>query len=60
MALADCLELAGTFGIPPERTPMLLAGGTAALLRMTGAAEDDPGAGRGRFRPRRARAAATW
>lgn len=42
MALSDCLELAGTFGIPPERTPMLFAGGAAALLHMQGAVEDDP------------------
>lgn len=42
MALADCLELAGTFGIAPDRTPMLFAGGTAALLHMTGGVEDDP------------------
>jgi N-acetylmuramic acid 6-phosphate etherase len=42
MALADCLELAGTFGIPPDRTPMLLAGGAGALLHLTGAVEDDP------------------
>jgi N-acetylmuramic acid 6-phosphate etherase len=41
MALSDCLELAGTFGIPPDRTPMLFAGGTAALLHMTGGVEDD-------------------
>ncbi len=42
MALADALELAGTFGIPPERTPILFAGGASALLAMTGAVEDDP------------------
>jgi N-acetylmuramic acid 6-phosphate etherase len=42
MALADCLELAGTFGIAPSRTPMLFAGGAATLLHMTGAVEDDP------------------
>lgn len=42
MALADCLELAGTFGIPPRVTPMMFAGGTAALLHMTGGVEDDP------------------
>ena len=42
MALADCLELFGTFGIPPDRTPMLFAGGAGALLRMEGAVEDDP------------------
>lgn len=42
MALADCLELPGTFGIDPARTPMLFAGGAEALLRMEGAVEDDP------------------
>ena len=41
MALADCLELAGTFGIPPDRTPMLFAGGAASLLHMQGGVEDD-------------------
>lgn len=41
MALADGLELAGTFGIPPERTPILFAGGADALLHMRGAVEDD-------------------
>ncbi|MBL8560843.1 MAG: N-acetylmuramic acid 6-phosphate etherase [Gemmobacter sp.] len=42
MALADCLELAGTFGLPPERTPMLFAGGADALLHLVGSVEDDP------------------
>jgi len=42
MALADCLEMLGTFGIPAERTPMLFAGGADALLKMTGGVEDDP------------------
>lgn len=42
MALADCLELAGTFGIAPDRTPMLFAGGADALLHMQGSVEDDP------------------
>ena len=42
MALADCLELAGTFGIAPERTPILFAGGADALLHMSGSVEDDP------------------
>lgn len=42
MALADALELAGTFGIPPQSTPVLFAGGTDALIHMTGAVEDDP------------------
>ncbi len=41
MALADCLELWGTFGIPVVRTPILFAGGSAALLHMTGGVEDD-------------------
>ncbi len=43
MALADCLELLGTFGIPSQRTPMLFAGGADALLKMAGGVEDDPG-----------------
>jgi N-acetylmuramic acid 6-phosphate etherase len=42
MALADCLELLGTFGIPSDRTPMLFAGGADALLKMAGGVEDDP------------------
>ncbi|MDP2081212.1 MAG: N-acetylmuramic acid 6-phosphate etherase [Pseudotabrizicola sp.] len=42
MALADCLELPGTFGIAPDRVPMLFAGGVEALLHMQGAPEDDP------------------
>lgn len=42
MALADALELAGTFGIPPAATPVLFAGGTDALLHMVGSVEDDP------------------
>jgi N-acetylmuramic acid 6-phosphate etherase len=44
MALADALELAGTFGLPPDRTPVLFAGGAAGLLRLTGAVEDDTAA----------------
>jgi N-acetylmuramic acid 6-phosphate etherase len=43
MALADALELLGTFGIPPERTPVLFAGGAAALIEMAGAVEDAAG-----------------
>ncbi len=50
MALADCLELAGTFGIAPAQTPMLFAGGTAALLHMTGGVEDDPALAEADFR----------
>ncbi len=44
MALSDALELAGTFGLAPDRTPVLLAGGAATLLHMTGAVEDDSAA----------------
>lgn len=41
MAMADCLELSGTFGLAPERTPILFAGGPEALLHMKGGVEDD-------------------
>lgn len=41
MAMADALELAGTYGIPPDRSPILFAGGAAALLHMEGSVEDD-------------------
>ena len=54
MALADCLELSGTYGIAPARTPMLFAGGAAALLHMEGAVEDRTelaGADLARLRP---------
>ena len=40
MALADALELQGTFGIPAARTPVLVAGGAATLLELANAAED--------------------
>jgi N-acetylmuramic acid 6-phosphate etherase len=40
MALADALELPGTFGLAPDRAPALVAGGAATLLHMTGAVED--------------------
>lgn len=50
MALADALELAGTFGIPPDRTPMIFAGGAAGLLRLEGAVEDDAAAAEGDMR----------
>lgn len=41
MALADSLELPGTFSIPPERAPMIIAGGADSLLRLRGAGDDD-------------------
>lgn len=50
MALADALELAGTFGIPPSSTPILFAGGTDALLHMVGSVEDDPALAEADFR----------
>lgn len=41
MALADALELPGTYGIARERIVVLFAGGAAALQDMAGAPEDD-------------------
>lgn len=41
MALADALELPGTYGIPRNRIVVLFAGGAAALQDMAGAPEDD-------------------
>lgn len=41
MALADALELPGTYGIPRDRIVVLFAGGAAALQDMAGAPEDD-------------------
>lgn len=41
MAMADALELPGTYGIPRERLKILIAGGLAALTDLAGAPEDD-------------------
>ncbi len=41
MALADGLELPGTFGINYNRIKILMAGGIASLTNMTGNTEDD-------------------
>lgn len=46
MALADALELPGTYGIPRDRIKILLAGGVAALTEMEGGPEDDGDAAR--------------
>lgn len=46
MALADALELPGTFGIPRERIVTLFAGAPDTLFDMTGVVEDDADAGR--------------
>ena len=50
MALADGLELPGTFGIPHDRIVVLLAGGAAALTQMVGGPEDDGEAAREQVR----------
>lgn len=41
MALADALELPGTFGIPRDRIEILFAGAPQTLLDMKGGPEDD-------------------
>lgn len=41
MALADALELPGTYGIARDRIKVLLAGGIAGLTNMEGGPEDD-------------------
>ena len=41
MALADSLELPGTFGIDAQQIHLLLAGGSETLSRLGGAADDD-------------------
>jgi N-acetylmuramic acid 6-phosphate etherase len=41
MALADALELPGTYGIAPDRVVILLAGGVESLVRLAGGYEDD-------------------
>lgn len=46
MALADALELPGTYGIAREQIIVLLAGGQEALVDMRGGPEDDGDAAR--------------
>ncbi|TJW44088.1 MAG: N-acetylmuramic acid 6-phosphate etherase, partial [Mesorhizobium sp.] len=41
MALADALELPGTFGIQRERIAILIAGGDEAFKRLAGGPEDN-------------------
>ncbi len=41
MALADGLELPGTFGLSPEQVKIILAGGVDGLVYMAGGYEDD-------------------
>lgn len=41
MAMADALELPGTYGIPKSQIVILIAGGLAALSDLAGAPEDD-------------------
>ena len=45
MALADALELPGTYGLARDRIVIRLAGGLDALVNMTGGPEDDASAG---------------
>ncbi len=45
IAQLDRLELPGTFGIPLDRLPLILAGGSDALLALDGGSEDDVAAG---------------
>ena len=46
MALADALELPGTYGLARDRIKVLLAGGLAGLINMEGGPEDDAEAAR--------------
>jgi N-acetylmuramic acid 6-phosphate etherase len=41
MAMADALELPATFGLPPGRVGILMAGGLPRTAQMPGASEDD-------------------
>jgi N-acetylmuramic acid 6-phosphate etherase len=45
MALADCLELPGTYGIGVDEAIVILAGGRDSLTDMIGVGEDDEAAG---------------
>ena len=45
MAVADGMELQGTFGVDPNRIVLLMAGGLPVDARMPGDTEDDAGAG---------------
>lgn len=42
VALLDALELPGTYGMEPDRLPVLLAGGAASLTHLDAGSEDDP------------------
>ena len=46
MALADALELPGTYGLARDRIKVMLAGGIGALTKMEGGPEDDGDAAR--------------
>ncbi len=45
VALADGVELSGTFGLPADAVTVLFAGGMDSLNHLSGAAEDDTKAG---------------
>jgi N-acetylmuramic acid 6-phosphate etherase len=44
MAMADALELPGTFGLPPRSVRILMAGGLPTGTELPGAPDDDTGA----------------
>jgi N-acetylmuramic acid 6-phosphate etherase len=44
IAAADALELPGTYGLEPERLPIILAGGAASFLNLDYGSEDDSSA----------------
>ncbi len=46
MAMADGLEIPGTFGIPNDSIKILIAGGISALTDLVGQTEDDAGQAR--------------
>ncbi|EUC00788.1 sugar isomerase (SIS) [Rhizobium sp. CF080] len=45
VAMADAMELPGTYGIPPERIVILFAGGLSGIADLPGGPEDDASLG---------------
>ncbi|CDZ41819.1 N-acetylmuramic acid 6-phosphate etherase [Neorhizobium galegae] len=45
VAMADAMELPGTYGIPPERIAILFAGGVPTIADLPGGPEDDASLG---------------
>jgi N-acetylmuramic acid 6-phosphate etherase len=46
VAMADAMELPGTYGIPPERIAILFAGGVPTIADLPGGPEDDASLGK--------------